>query len=74
MTDGEILEKERANDLNVDRIRRFQCRTRYFTDSGIIGTKAFVAENYQRFKHLFHSKHEKSRNRLVSRELMGCIL
>jgi hypothetical protein len=34
-------------------------RTRYFTDSGIIGSKEFVAENYQRFKHLFHSKHKK---------------
>ena len=34
-------------------------RTRYFTDSGIIGSKEFVAKNYQRFKHLFHSKHEK---------------
>jgi len=32
---------------------------RYFTDSGIIGSKEFVAENYQRFKHLFYSKHEK---------------
>ncbi|MFH1165486.1 MAG: hypothetical protein V1852_15775 [Pseudomonadota bacterium] len=31
-----------------------------FTDSGIIGTKAFVAENYQRFKHLLQSKHEKT--------------
>ena len=25
----------------------------------IIGSKEFVAENYQRFKHLFYSKHEK---------------
>jgi REP element-mobilizing transposase RayT len=58
--DEAILEKERANEFNVDRIRRFQYRTRYFTDSGIIGTKAFVAENYQRFKQLFHSKHEKT--------------
>jgi hypothetical protein len=38
---------------------RFRYRTRYFTDSGIIGSKEFVAENYQRFKHLFYSKHEK---------------
>jgi len=57
--DEETIKKERANDFNVDKIRRFQYRTRYFTDSGIIGTKAFVAENYQRFKHLFQSKHEK---------------
>ena len=34
-------------------------RTRYFTDSGIIGTKAFVASHYQRFKHLFQSKRDK---------------
>jgi len=32
---------------------------RYFTDLGIIGSKEFVSENYQRFKHLFYSKHEK---------------
>jgi putative transposase len=57
--DSAVLEEEREKDFNVDKIRRFRYRTRYFTDSGIIGTKAFVAENYQRFKHLFQSKHEK---------------
>jgi hypothetical protein len=35
------------------------CRTRYFTDSGIIGSKEFVSLNYQRFKGLFQSIHEK---------------
>jgi putative transposase len=40
-------------------ISRFRYRTRNFTDSGIIGSKEFVSENYQRFKHLFYSKHEK---------------
>jgi len=34
-------------------------RTRYFSDSGIIGTKEFVFENYQRFKDVFMSKREK---------------
>jgi len=29
--------------------------TRYFTDSGIIGAKAFVAAQYRHFKHLFPS-------------------
>ena len=38
---------------------RIAYRTRYFTDSGIIGTKEFVSENYQRFKDLFMSKREK---------------
>jgi hypothetical protein len=34
-------------------------RTRYFTDSGIIGSKEFVSAHYQRFKHLFATKNEK---------------
>lgn len=38
---------------------RFGERTRYFTDSGIIGSREFVSDNYQRFKHLFQSKNEK---------------
>jgi hypothetical protein len=46
-------------DFEISRVSRFRYRTRYFTDSGIIGSKAFVGKNFQRFKHLFHSKHEK---------------
>ena len=57
--DDKLVEKERKKDFEISRISRFRYRTRYFTDSGIIGSKEFVAENYQRFKHLFHSKHEK---------------
>ena len=54
-----ILEKERKREFELSRSDRFRYRTRYFTDSGIIGSKEFVAINYQRFKHLFSSKHEK---------------
>jgi len=54
-----VVAKERKKDFEINRISRFRYRTRYFTDSGIIGSKEFVAENYQRFKHLFYSKHEK---------------
>ncbi|MBW2338705.1 MAG: hypothetical protein JRF47_18530, partial [Deltaproteobacteria bacterium] len=43
----------------LNRMRRFRYRTRYFTDSGIIGSKEFVAENYQRFKGVFMSKKDK---------------
>jgi hypothetical protein len=57
--DDKVLEKERSRDFELSRSDRFTYRTRYFTDSGIIGLKEFVAENYQRFKHLFFSKHEK---------------
>jgi putative transposase len=37
----------------------FRYRTRYFSDSGIVGTKEFAAKNYKRFKDIFQSKHEK---------------
>jgi REP element-mobilizing transposase RayT len=57
--DDKVLAKERKKEFEISRIDRFRYRTRYFTDSGIIGSKEFVAENYQRFKHLFYSKHEK---------------
>ncbi len=57
--DSKVLEKERENDFELDRVRRFRYRTRYFTDSGIIGTREFVSENYQRFKGVFMSKREK---------------
>jgi len=54
-----ILKKERKREFELSRSDRFRYRTRYFTDSGVIGSKEFVSENYQRFKHLFLSKHEK---------------
>jgi len=57
--DAKVVAKERKKDFEISRISRFRYRTRYFTDSGIIGSKEFVAENYRRFQHLFHSKHEK---------------
>jgi putative transposase len=54
-----LLGKERRREFELSRSDRFRYRTRYFTDSGIIGSKQFVAEHYQRFKDLFMSKHEK---------------
>ena len=52
-------EKERKRDFNLNEIDRFRYRTRYFTDSGIIGSKAFVDRVYHQFKRHFPSKHEK---------------
>ena len=51
--------KERKKNFEINRADRFKYRTRYFTDSGIIGTRAFVSDTYQQFKYLFQSKHEK---------------
>ena len=51
--------KERVRGIDLSEVERFRYRTRYFTDSGIIGTKAFVERVYQQFKGNFSSKHEK---------------
>jgi putative transposase len=54
-----VLEKERKKDFKLSRSDRFNYRTRYFTDSGIIGSKEFVSDHYRKFKDLFMSKNEK---------------
>ncbi len=53
------VKKGRQKDFEIGGVDRFKYRTRYFTDSGVIGTKAFVERIYQAFKHHFTSKHEK---------------
>ncbi len=63
-----VLEKERKRDFELSRNDRFRYRTRYFTDSGIIGSKEFVSINYQRFKDVFMSKREKIPRRVAGLE------
>ena len=53
------VKKERQKDFELSGVDRFRYRTRYFTDGGIIGTKAFVERIYQGFKHYYTSKNEK---------------
>ncbi len=57
--DNDIVEHERKKNYEISRTDRFRYRTRYFTDSGIIGTKEFISCNYQRFKGVFMSKKDK---------------
>jgi REP element-mobilizing transposase RayT len=57
--DRTILDEERERNFEPTRTARFMNRTRYFTDSGIIGTQTFVSDHYQQFKHIFQTKHEK---------------
>ena len=65
MIDKDIVEHERKKNFEIHRADRFRSRTRYFTDSGIIGTKEFASENHQRFKGVFMSKREKIPKRVV---------
>ncbi len=53
------VEKERKKGYRFTRTDRFLHRTRYFTDSGIIGSKDFVRQQYLRVKDLFQSTKEK---------------
>ena len=57
--DPRILKKEQRKDFKITQASRLRYRTRYFTDSGIIGSKEFVSKHYQQFKHLFQGKKEK---------------
>jgi REP element-mobilizing transposase RayT len=57
--DEKILSAEHKKDFNLARTRRFLYRTRYFTDSGIIGTKGFVRLTYNRVKEKYDAKREK---------------
>lgn len=51
--------EEKIRGVELTTAERFRYRTRYFTDSGIIGTKGFVERIYTRFKDHFSSRHEK---------------
>ena len=51
--------EERRAGIELNSVERFRYRTRYFTDSGIIGTRDFVERVYRQFKDHFSSKHEK---------------
>jgi hypothetical protein len=51
--------KEQEHDFKLNEFDRFRYRTRYFIDSGVIGSKEFVDSIYQQFKHHFISKKEK---------------
>ena len=62
--DEKTLEKERGRDFKLSQIDRFRYRTRYFSDSGIIGTKEFVKKHYRQFRHIFQSRNEKIPKRI----------
>ena len=64
----EGVQKERKRDFEVGSVDRFLLRTRYFTDSGIIGSKAYVSNLYLAFKDLYAAKREKVPKRITGLE------
>jgi REP element-mobilizing transposase RayT len=67
---GELegAEKERRRDFELGSVDRFLLRTRYFTDSGIIGSKAYVSHVYLAFKDRYAAKREKIPKRIIGLE------
>ena len=57
--DEEIIKKEEERDFELSDSEIFLNRIRYFTDSGIIGSKDFVKTYYDRFKSFFTSQEKK---------------
>jgi len=53
------LNPEGSGTRDLSSLDLFRCRTRYFTDSAIIGTKAFVKECSQRFSKSCSHRHQK---------------
>ena len=67
---GELegAEKKRSRDFELGSVDRFLLRTRYFTDSGIIGSKAYVSQVYLAFKDRYAAKREKIPERIIGLE------
>jgi len=56
---GGLAKDKGKNSGSADSLERFRHRTRYFSDSGIIGDKEFVEKVYSGFKGYFTSRHAK---------------
>lgn len=50
-----VVEKEKAKNFRLSRTDLFAQRCRYFTASGIIGSKEFVSNAFQEVRHLLRS-------------------
>ena len=55
----QLIDREAKKGFALTPVNRLLYRTRYFTDSGVIGTKAFVTRCSQLFEHHFTSRHAK---------------
>ncbi len=53
------LEDASSEGFDLNPVSRLQYRTRYFTDSGIIGSKSFVLATYEVFKDRFFASRER---------------
>jgi putative transposase len=64
----EAVHKEEGRGFQITAAHRLSCRLRYFTDSGVIGTQAFVAECRRRFGGQTAQRGEKKPHRVPDLE------
>ena len=57
--DNGVIETERDKNYELTRVGTLRFKTRYFTDSVIIGTKGFVVSYYNMFMGCFNTSNEK---------------
>ena len=57
--DPQLVDREAKKGFTLTPVDRLLSRTRYFTDSGVIGTKAFVSRYAQLFERHFTNRHIK---------------
>jgi len=69
--DDKVVAEERKKEFELSKIRRFRYRTRYFTDSGIIGSKEFVTITTRDLNIYFFQSMRRNPNQ--SKAWMGCI-
>ena len=65
-----VLDEETVRGFEMNRVRRLRYKSRYFTDSGIIGSRAFVETRYETFKDRFQATREKIPKRVKGIEGM----
>jgi putative transposase len=66
----ETAEKERRKGYTLTRKERFLYRSRYFTDSAVIGSREFVLESFQRFRTMLTIKKDRQPKRITGLEGM----
>jgi len=66
----EIAEKERRRGYSLTRKERFLYRSRYFTDSAVIGSREFVLESFHRFRKVLNINKDRQPKRITGLDNM----
>ena len=68
--DAEIAEQERGKGYRLSRKDRLMYRSRYFTDSAVIGSRAFVQAGFERFRSALNIRKDRQPKRIAGLEGM----